>query len=115
MILHIMILDKFLPPFIDFINKHFDSSNHRYVFIGKPEYKHGLTPKHKVEWIDSKNKIFKLLYYMYRAKKIILHGLWSEHITILLFFQPWLLKKCYHVMWGGDFYFPEEQSLVKKK
>lgn len=110
-----MVLDKFLPPFIDFVNEHFDTSTHRFVFIGKREYKYGLTPEHKVEWIDSKIKVFKLLKYMYSAKKIILHGLWSESINKLLFLQPWLLKKCYWVMWGGDFYFPEEQTWVKKQ
>ena len=25
-------------------------------------------------------------------------------ITILFFLQPWLLKKCYWVVWGGDLY-----------
>lgn len=110
-----MILDKFLPPFIDFMNEHFDTSNHKFVFMGKPKYKYGLTPEHNVEWIDRKKKVFKLLSYMYNAQKIILHGLWSEHINKILFLQPWLLKKCYWVMWGGDFYFPEKQSWIKKQ
>ncbi len=115
MIVHVMILDKFLPPFIDFVNEHFDTTYHKFVFIGKPAYKYGLTPEYNVEWIDKKSKIFQLLGYMYKAKKIILHGLWYERINQLLFLQPWLLKKCYHVMWGGDFYFPAQQSWVKKQ
>lgn len=114
-VLHIMILDKFLPPFIDFVNEHFDTTYHKFVFIGKPDYKYGLTPEHKVEWIDKKSKVFRLLRYMYKAKKIILHGLWVERLNQLLFMQPWLLKKCYWVMWGGDFYFPETQSWMKKR
>lgn len=113
-ILHLMVLDKFLSPFIDFVSKHFDITNHRFVFIGKPSYKYGLTPNHPVEWIDRKSKVFRLLRYMYEAEKIILHGLWVERLNQLLFLQPWLLKKCYWVMWGGDFYFPEKQSLVKR-
>ncbi len=115
MILHIMILDKFLPPFIDFISKHFDITKHKFVFLGRKEYKYGLKPSHPIEWIDSKNKVFKLLYYMYISEKIVIHGLWSRHLVKLLFFQPWLLKKCYWVMWGGDFYFPEKQDWIKKQ
>lgn len=115
MILHIMVIDKFIPPFIDFINKHFVALDHKFIFIGKPDYKYGLTLEHKVEWIDSKNKIFKLLKYMYKSKKIILHGLWVEKLNLILFLQPWLLNKCYHVMWGGDFYFPEQHSWIKRK
>jgi len=116
MILHIMILDKFLPPFIDFVNEHFDASNHKFIFIGKPKYEYGLTPEHEVEWIDySEIESFKLLHYMYSAQKIILHGLWVNQIDELLFRHSWLLKKCYWVMWGGDFYFPEKQSWVKKQ
>ncbi|URA10844.1 TDP-N-acetylfucosamine:lipid II N-acetylfucosaminyltransferase [Thermospira aquatica] len=115
MIVHVIVLDKFLPSFIDFVSKHFDITKHRFIFIGKPEYKYGLTINHPVEWIDKKTKVFRLLRYMYEAKKIILHGLWVERINQLLFIQPWLLKKCYWVMWGGDFYFPEQQSWIKKK
>ncbi|WP_281950358.1 hypothetical protein [Nitrosophilus kaiyonis] len=32
-----------------------------------------------------------------------------------MFFQPWLLRKCYWIMYGGDFYFPDKQSWVKKQ
>ncbi|MBD3808756.1 MAG: TDP-N-acetylfucosamine:lipid II N-acetylfucosaminyltransferase, partial [Epsilonproteobacteria bacterium] len=49
------------------------------------------------------------------SDKIIIHGLWSNSLVKLLFLQPWLLKKCYWVMWGGDFYFPETQSWIKKQ
>jgi len=41
---------------------------------------------------------------MYIADKIIIHGLWSERVVRLLSLQPWLLKKCYWVIWGGDLY-----------
>jgi hypothetical protein len=41
---------------------------------------------------------------MNHAEKIILHGLWDRRILELLTIQPWLLKKCYWVIWGGDLY-----------
>ena len=114
-ILHITHREKFIPQFIDFINEHFDSKEHRFLFMDKIGYDYGLTHAHHVEWIDRKSKIFSLLYAMHTADKIILHGLWNERIIQLLFLQPWLLSKCYWVMWGGDFYFPEKQSLIKKQ
>jgi len=56
----------------------------------------------------------KLEKYLYVSKKIIIHGLGDERIIKLLYLQLWLLKKSYWVMWGGDFYFPEEHSELKK-
>jgi len=109
-----MLLDKFIPPFIDFIDHHFDSTKHTFILLGKPRYEYGLTKKHNVKWID-KTKVLLFLRELYRADKIIIHGLWSELTILLLFLQPWLLKKCYWVMWGGDFYFPKEHSWIKKQ
>lgn len=110
-----MILDKFNVPFIDFVEEYFDISEHQFVFLQQQDYKYEMTPEKNVIWIDKKYKVVELLKYMYKADKIIVHGLWSEHLIRLLFLQPWLLKKCYHVMWGGDFYCPEKQSWIKKQ
>jgi len=114
-ILHIMILDKFIPPFIKFINENFNSNEHIFVVIGKPNSDYGMDLNiNNVFWLDRKLKIIEFEKYLYKAEKIILHGLWDERILKLLAVQPWLLKKSYWVMWGGDFYFPEEQSRLKK-
>lgn len=103
-ILHIMHMQKFLPPFIDFVNEKFDENNHIFFFLDKEKkYEHGLTPNHKVYWLENMNQNIELIKQMYKADKIILHSIWKKKIIMLLFFQPWLLKKCYHVMWGGDF------------
>lgn len=113
-ILHVMILDKFLPPFIDFVDKHFGRQNHHYVFITSKKYGFGLTPKHNVEFLHTNDDIFiTLLKYMRDAKKIILHGLWRDKVDRLLYFNQELLKKCYWVMWGGDFYFPKTRSKIR--
>jgi dTDP-N-acetylfucosamine:lipid II N-acetylfucosaminyltransferase len=113
-ILHVMILDKFLAPYIDFIDEHFGRENHHYVFITSEKYEYGLTPEHKVEFLHTDDDIFiTLLEYMKIAKKIILHGLWRDKVDILLYFNQKLLKKCYWIMWGGDFYFPETKSKIK--
>jgi hypothetical protein len=44
---------------------------------------------------------------MHRAEKIILHGLFNGHLIYMLVLQPWLLRKCCWVIWGGDLYLHE--------
>jgi dTDP-N-acetylfucosamine:lipid II N-acetylfucosaminyltransferase len=103
-ILHIMHMQKFLPPFIDFVSNNFDEKNHTFFFLdSEKKYEYGLTSSHKVQWLENKKQNIELIKQMYKADKIILHSIWKKKIIMLLFFQPWLLKKCYHVMWGGDF------------
>lgn len=115
-ILHVMILDKFLAPFINFVDEHFGRENHHYVFITSEKYEYGLTPEHKVEFLHTDDDIFITLFeYMKMAKKIILHGLWRDKVDVLLYFNQELLKKCYWVMWGGDFYFPENKSKIRQE
>jgi dTDP-N-acetylfucosamine:lipid II N-acetylfucosaminyltransferase len=109
-----MILDKFLAPYIDFMDEHFSRENHHYVFITSEKYEYGLTPEHKVEFLHTDDDIFiTLLEYMKIARKIILHGLWRDKVDVLLYFNQKLLKKCYWIMWGGDFYFPETKSKIR--
>lgn len=116
MILHVMRLDKFLPPFIELIDEHFGREGHKYVFIQEEKYEYGLSTKHNVEFLHTADNIFLELHdYMRKARKIVLHGLWREEVNILLYFNQNLLKKCYWLMWGGDFYFPEKHSQIKKE
>lgn len=113
-ILHVMILDKFLAPYIDFVDEHFGRAEHHYVFITSEKYEYGLAPEHKVEFLHTDDDIFiTLLEYMKMAKKIILHGLWRDKVDVLLYFNQEILKKCYWIMWGGDFYFPETKSKIR--
>ena len=113
-ILHIMVLDKFLAPFIDFVDEHFGREGHHYVFVTSERYEYGLTLEHKVEFLHTNDDIFITLHqYMKIAKKIILHGLWSGEIDLLLYLNQNLFKKSYWVMWGGDFYFPETKSRIR--
>jgi hypothetical protein len=115
-ILHVMIVDKFLAPFIDFVDVNMGRENHHYVFITSEKYLYGLTAEHNVEFLHTNEDIFiTLLAYMQEAEKIILHGLWREKVDMLLYFHPELLKKCFWFIWGGDFYFPEKQNWFKKQ
>jgi len=114
-IVHIMRSEKFMPPFIDFIDKHFEISEHKFIYLDKLKYEYGLTKDHPIIWISKKKDILQFLYELNCATKIIIHGLFSKRLMQILFIQPWLYKKCYWVMWGGDFYFPEKQTWLKKQ
>lgn len=108
MILHVMILDKFLPPFIDFVDKNFGRGEHKYVFITSERYIFGLTPEHDVDFLNTDEDIFiTLLIYMRKARKIILHGLWRSKVNKLLLSDESILNKTYWFMWGGDYYNPQ--------
>ena len=113
-ILHVMVLEKFLASFIDFVDENFGRDGHHYVFITSEKYEYGLKPEHNVEFLYTDDDIFMtLLEYMKIAKKVILHGLWRDKVDLLLYSNQELLKKCYWIMWGGDFYFPENQTKVR--
>lgn len=104
-ILHLFGWDKkFMPPFRDFIHKHFADGRHRFIVYGAVPPGE-LTPSSDTVIYPSllKNS-FAVSRAMHKAEKIILHGLFSSHLFYILAFQPWLLKKCCWVIWGGDLY-----------
>ncbi|SNT69965.1 TDP-N-acetylfucosamine:lipid II N-acetylfucosaminyltransferase [Psychrobacter sp. LV10R520-6] len=107
-ILHIAGCDKFIPPFIDFVKENFDCSEHEFLLTsGMAEKKLNFTPKVR---LAKPSKLGKIKHYcqvvikMHQADKVVLHSLFDHRIVKILFFMPWLLKKCYWVMWGGDLY-----------
>ena len=107
-VLHLSTCDKFLPPFIKFIKENFDFTQHKFLLLsGMAE---NLLERDKNIFITKKTYISLIYYYlltiiqMHRAKKIILHGLFDFRLVCILFCMPWLLKKCYWALWGGDLY-----------
>ena len=112
-----MIAEKFMSPFIDVINNHFNRDEHKMLVINISNIECPLELKEQdgVIWITKKYELLKLSYLLNNSNKIILHGLFFNSLIMSLFFQPWLLKKCYWLMWGGDFYFPKEQRWLKKQ
>lgn len=106
MILHISVLEKFIPPFIDFLEDHFEEDNKHIFLILGDCCSHAIIQKKNVinfENFGIKN-IIKLYKFTKMAEKIILHGLSGNKLVVLLSLQPWLLKKCYWAIWGGDLY-----------
>tara|TARA_B100001063_G_C16778254_1_gene567858 strand:- start:1878 stop:2942 length:1065 start_codon:yes stop_codon:yes gene_type:complete len=107
-ILHVAECDKFIPPYIRFINKNFNSDEHEFLIKNgmaddeleeaKNTCLSGKTPVSKV-----KHHI-QLIIKMHRADKIILHSLIDIRMVQILSVMPWLLKKCYWMIWGADLY-----------
>ena len=105
--LHVCQASPIISQYIEFINKHFDSSQHEFRLFGE-QTKCVINPANNI-YVSKGTRLgrmksyFGLIFYMCCAKKIILHGL-SQRVVRILWAMPWLLRKCYWVMWGGDLY-----------
>lgn len=118
MILHIANLEKFIPPFVDLVDQEFADQNHQFFLFG------GLS-KHPIErssnvHVAERGRIkrlwhnIKLIPLLLKADKVILHGLFDSRLIKLLAFMPWVLKKCYWVIWGGDLYHYQKPKVTLK-
>lgn len=108
MILHVVYAEKFMAPFINFVNQHFNPSQHLFFVMGNtrkypvPQRSNVIIVKMNV--VHKIFALFRVSLLMNRCDKIILHGLFRGKIIILLYIQRWLLKKCYWIIWGKDLY-----------
>lgn len=108
-ILHIASCDRFVPPFVDEITKYFNYDKHDFLLTSGPAETELVFTKN-VYFFSGKTLYSKLSYYlsaivkMHQADKVILHGLFNYRLIQVLFFFPWLLKKCYWMIWGADLY-----------
>ncbi|MBE0492604.1 MAG: TDP-N-acetylfucosamine:lipid II N-acetylfucosaminyltransferase [Sulfurospirillum sp.] len=102
-IIHLGRNGSIMNSFVKFIDENFDNKKHFFYLTGKD-----INTKSNV--IDIRNKIdfikniIKLNIDLYKSEKIIVHGFNQSYLFYLFFFQPWLLKKSYWIMWGGDLY-----------
>lgn len=105
-ILHIGGYDKFTKPFIELVKENFEFESHCFLMTS--------SQVEKVSYgnvrVFERSILSRLKYYCsvliksHKFDKVILHGLFDIKLVVILFFMPWLLKKCYWVMWGGDLY-----------
>lgn len=102
MILHIFVADKFAQPYIDFLEKHFDTSEHHFFVINKKN-RFVFKPNKSLE-IYPKMKFFRLNSLFQKSDKVIIHGLFWEQIVLLLALNYKRLSKCHWLIWGGDLY-----------
>jgi len=109
-ILHLFGWDqKFVLPFRNFIHEHFAEGRHKFIVYGDVEpYALPASPNTETYRSLLKN-IITVSKALHQAEKVILHGLFSSHLLYILALQPWILKKCYWVIWGGDLYVHQVQ------
>lgn len=107
-ILHISNCDKFIPPYIEFVKENFIFNEHKF-FISSGMAVSKL-PKYSNIFLAPLSRVGKIQHYlrvafeMNKADKVIIHSLFDFKVTLILFSMPWILKKSYWIMWGGDLY-----------
>ena len=107
-ILHVAGYSTFMPPFLNLLHTYFEHDKHALIVAPSPN-KVNLPQVIRIEEYEYniKGRIkysLELAIEMHKAEKIIIHGLFDLKTLVILFFMPWLLKKSYWVIWGGDLY-----------
>ena len=107
-ILHVGSPSAFLNPLKTLISSEFPQQDHRF-WLSAAKDKHGIAENRNVYICN--NRFFgalkgyvKLVTQMNAAKIVMLHGLFNPRILVVLALMPWLMPKCYWVIWGGDLY-----------
>lgn len=104
-ILHVLGWDKkFVPPFVDFINQHFENKQHAFLIHGAEASQTGIQHANVTHCPNLLQNFRGVLAEIRASRKIVIHGLFSSHLLYILAIQPWMLKKCHWTMWGGDLY-----------
>lgn len=120
MILHIANLSTFIAPFVKYVDKNFCSKEHNFYLHGDAQ-KFYVEASDNVTITDGKQKssflhFIKLIPNLIVARKVILHGLFDIRIIMLLASMPFILNKCYWVIWGGDLYqYQKPKTKLKEK
>lgn len=114
--LHVWPNEKFTNAYIEFINKNFDRDEHVFLIVSDGQ---GFDMRKEVNVIELKSNLKGYLYViknMNQAMHIYIHSFFISRIVELLFIQPWLLKKCRWIIWGGDLYsYREPKITIKEK
>ena len=115
--IHLMYNDKFNKPFVDFLNKNFDTKEH--LVLCKQWIKdEKVAPFPVGENVVKIHSLFGLNLESKNIEKIIIHSLFDKEVVIYLKNHPDILKnKAYWVIWGGDLYGKNEKEkeiFVKK-
>jgi dTDP-N-acetylfucosamine:lipid II N-acetylfucosaminyltransferase len=102
-IVHLCVQEKFILPFVQLVREHFGMDRHLFLVSGKGE---AFRPQAQDGVVAVPGILGRLraLPALYAARKIVLHGLYDAKFLYLLALQPWLLHKCYWMVWGDDLY-----------
>ena len=93
-----MFNDKFNKPFVDFLNRHFDPSEHL-VLCKRWFAEHPFPTGPNVVEISSLDKL-----HFGWPKKILCHSLFDPEVVEFLYSHPEFLQKSSWMIWGGDLY-----------
>lgn len=105
--LHIIFLDKFIGPYIDLLEGQNYFNEQIFFLFGDSEaypIKRRQNTIFEADFRSVVRRYFFLVKRMLGARKIILHGLIDSRPLVLLFLMPFLLRKCYWIIWGIDLY-----------
>ena len=109
-VLHLFGWDKkFVMPFFDFVAEHFLIKEHRFIVHGAALNEDMPKDRGIVYFHNVLENLLRLMAEIRSARKVIIHGLFSSQLLYVLALQPWLLKKCYWTIWGGDLYVHEAE------
>ena len=107
MIMHLMGATMYTKDFYSLVNTYFSNENH--VFVNNlrsndPQFKaiFGILSDSDIPIIRPSS--LRFIKDAYKSDAIIFHGLFNIRYMIFFTLQPWLLKKCNWVIWGGDIY-----------
>jgi dTDP-N-acetylfucosamine:lipid II N-acetylfucosaminyltransferase len=103
-ILHLAIQGPITCDFFLFLEQGFDCGPH--LLLSRDDGSKWPT-LNRIQIINAEEKrkwLTSLLDNANKADKIILHGLFDPWVVLFFTFNPWLLKKCYWIIWGGDLY-----------
>lgn len=125
--LHIMRNDKFINPFIEFINKNFSKEEIAFFImegletievINEKNVKRYISKGRNLKGVLKKILLFlqipilyiKLFNYCKKSEKIFFHALADPRLIFFLYIFRFFLKKTYWIIWGGDLYSYNERK-----
>lgn len=104
-VLHIGGAGAIMNRFVEFINQHFDPQDHVFLMATPSGYEMpGVSNVLNLSQYSKIRSYWQQIAWINKSEKVVLHGLFDPRLIVLLVFLPWVLKKCYWVIWGGDLY-----------
>ena len=104
-IVHLVNWDvKFVPDFIRLVSKEFPENEHLFIIYGNAVAGQCPRAPNVLYCRSLLASVFQISAQVGKARKVILHGLFSPHLLVLLVFNFRSLAKCYWAIWGGDLY-----------
>lgn len=102
-IVHIGKANPILSRYFSFLAEYKDLGNHLLLLTAQPAETGMRYPIETVSGHGFWGSI-KALIHIWRAEKVILHGMFSQRFVCLLLLCPSAWRRSFWVMWGGDLY-----------